>query len=89
MAANQNAISTSTLTGSVAPQDLSVKLLDAVLGQGWENIITGTAPNASNSLIFTIFAAFNAVALGFVAALILAVPPAGIDDGVCETGCQL
>ena len=76
--ADPNTISTSTLTGSVAPQDLSVKLLDAVLGQGWENIITGTAPNASNSLIFTIFAAFNAVALGFVAALILYVIATGV-----------
>ena len=58
---------------SLAPavNDISVGLLNGLLGQGWESLATGGSPSGAGVLIAQLLAVLNVSLLGFISALIL------------------
>lgn len=58
---------------SLAPavNDISVGLLNGLLGQGWESLATGGSPAGTGVLIAQLLAVLNVSLLGFISALLL------------------
>lgn len=66
-------------TGTKVPDtDLSGRVLDAIFGSGWENVITGTHNSVSSNMVFPILQAFNTVALAGVSFLFIYILSMGV-----------
>lgn len=65
-------------TAKVPDTDLSGRLLDAIFGAGWENVITGQHNSISAGMVFPILEALNTVALTGVSLLFIWVLSIGV-----------